>query len=131
MNELLAELNFKDGLIPAVIVDAEGGDVLTLCYMNDEALRETLRSGMIHVFRRSAGRVMKKGERSGHTQRVRELRIDCQGNSLLFVAEQHVAACHKGYRSCYFRRYDPCQGGTQVVGSKIFEPTQVYGQDSA
>ncbi len=126
MQDLLRHLHFENGLIPAVIVEAEGGEVLTLCYMNEEALRETLRTRMVHVYRRSRGRVMKKGEVSGHTQEWRELRIDCDGNSLLFVVQQHVAACHQGYRSCYFRRYDPAEDDLQVAGKKVFEPANVY-----
>lgn len=129
MDDLIKELTFKDGLIPAVIVDAEGGEVLTLCYMNEEALRETFRTGLVHVLRRSKGRIMKKGETSGHTQRVREVRVDCLGRSLLFMVEQRVAACHQGYRTCYFRRCDPSSGAMEVVGEKVFEPTEVYGQD--
>jgi phosphoribosyl-AMP cyclohydrolase len=126
METLLKELNFTGGLMPAVIVDAEGGEVLTLCYMDQEALRQTLTTGFVHVFRRSKGRVMKKGERSGHTQQVREVRVDCEGNSLLFVVEQQVAACHAGYRSCYYRRYCADRDAFQVVGKRIFEPKEVY-----
>ena len=130
MESLLKELTFKDGLVPAVIVDAEGGEVLTLCYMDKEALRETLSTGLVHVFRRSKGRIMMKGETSGHTQHVREVRVDCTGRSLLFAVEQQAAACHMGYMSCYFRRYDPVSGALEVVGGKVFEPADVYGQDS-
>ena len=126
MENLLNELNFKDGLIPAMIVDAEMGQALTLCYLNREALQETLRSGLVHVFRRSQGRLMKKGETSGHVQEVRELRVDCAGNSLLIAVRQHVAACHTGYRSCYFRRYDQESDTLQVTGEKVFDPDEVY-----
>ena len=126
MDSLLREIHFKDGLVPAVVVDAEGGGVLTLCYMNEDALRETLRTGLVHVFRRSRGRVMKKGEQSGHVQHLRELRIDCEGNSVLLAVEQRVAACHKGYVSCYFRRYNPTEGAFEIVERKVFEPAQVY-----
>jgi len=130
MENLLSQLHFQDGLIPAVIVDAEGGEVLTLGYMNAEALRETLRTGVVHVWRRSLGRLMKKGETSGHTQHVREVRVDCEGNSLLLVVQQRVAACHAGYRSCYFRRYDPVNDVLEVVDRKVFEPHQVYEKGS-
>lgn len=130
MDDFLAQLHFTSGLIPAVIVDADGGEVLTLCYMNEEALRETLRTGTVHVFRRSAGRFMKKGGTSGHVQHVREVRVDCEGKSLVFVVAQRVAACHKGYKSCYFRRYSPQTGALEVIGEKIFEPGEVYGKGS-
>jgi len=123
---LLKELHFKDGLIPAVIVEADG-QVLTLCYMDEEALRRTLETGQVHVFRRSKGRVMLKGETSGHTQQVQEVRLDCEGNSLLVVVRQNVAACHAGYRSCYYRRYRPDRGTLEVCEEKVFDPGDVYG----
>jgi len=130
MDSLLEQLEFKDGLIPAVVVDTESGQVLTLCYMDEAALRETLQTGLVHVFRRSKGRVMKKGESSGHVQRLRELRIDCEGRSLLLVVEQHVAGCHKGFFSCYFRRYDPQTDSFETVGAKVFDPDKVYEKGS-
>ncbi len=126
-DELLSRLNFQDGLIPAVIVAADG-QVLTLCYMDREALTRTLESGQVHVYRRSRGRVMLKGETSGHTQQVRELRVDCAGNSLLVIVAQRVAACHAGYRTCYYRRYDPCEDRLEVCEEQVFDPDEVYGQ---
>jgi phosphoribosyl-AMP cyclohydrolase len=94
------------GLIPAVIQDDASGQVLTLCYMNREALEKTLDTGLVHVFRRSAGRLMMKGETSGHTQTVKSVYIDCEGKSLVIRIDQKVAACHKNYFTCYFREYD-------------------------
>ncbi len=126
MENLLKNLTFKDGLVPAVIVDAEDRQLLTLCYMDEDALKRTLSSGKIHVFRRSHGRVMKKGETSGHTQTVKEVRMDCAGNSLEFLVEQKVAACHKGYKSCYFQKYNPETDSFEASGEKIFEPDEVY-----
>lgn len=126
MENLLKNLTFKDGLVPAVIVDAKDRQLLTLCYMDEDALKRTLSSGKIHVFRRSHGRVMKKGETSGHTQSVREIRIDCAGNSLEFLVDQKVAACHKGFKSCYFRKYDPESDSFEESGEKVFEPDKVY-----
>lgn len=125
-DELLGQLNFREGLIPAVIA-ATDGQVLTLCYMDREALAETLRTGQVHVYRRSRGRVMLKGETSGHTQQVRELRVDCEGNSLLLVVEQRVGACHAGYRTCYYRRYEPSRDRLEVVEEKVFDPEEAYG----
>ncbi|MFO8008399.1 MAG: phosphoribosyl-AMP cyclohydrolase [Candidatus Brocadiia bacterium] len=127
MDELLEALTFQDGLVPAVITD-EHGTVLVLCYMDREALRKTLETGRIHVFRRSRGRVMLKGETSGHTQHVKEVRVDCEGNSLLFVVQQKVAACHAGYYSCYYRRYDAEQNVLEVAEERVFDPAAVYGQ---
>jgi phosphoribosyl-AMP cyclohydrolase len=127
MQALLDALRFKDGLVPAVIVDTEGR-VLVLCYIDREALEKTLQSGLVHVFRRSRGRVMLKGETSGHTQSVKEVRIDCDGNSLLFVVEQKVAVCHTGYSTCYYRRYLPGQDAFEICAERVFDPEAVYGR---
>ncbi len=125
--EIEQAVNFDEkGLVPAVIVDAERGAVLTLCYMNSEALRRTLQTGLVHVFRRSRGRVMLKGETSNHTQEVREVRLDCEGNSLLFKVKQHVAACHFGFRTCYYRRANTTSGDLEIVEERIFDPEAVY-----
>jgi phosphoribosyl-AMP cyclohydrolase len=124
--DLLKELNFdKNGLIPAVIQDKESGKVLTLCYMDSEALQSTIREGKVHVFRRSKGRVMIKGETSGCIQKVRDILVDCAENSLLFLVDQERAACHKGYFSCYYRKISG-GGGSTVVGDRIFDPDEVY-----
>lgn len=123
---LFDRLHFDaQGLVPAVIQN-EDGRVLTLCYMDREALARTLSSGRVHVFRRSKGRVMLKGETSGHVQEVREVRLDCEGNSLLIRVRQHVAGCHKGYLSCYFERYDPSADAFEVADERLFDPGQVY-----
>jgi len=115
-----------DGLIPAVIVDGVTGQVLTLCHMNEDALVKTLETGQVHVFRRSQGRVMKKGETSGHTQAVKGIFIDCEGNSLLIGVGQKVAACHTGRFTCYFTKYNPQTDTTETIGEKVFEPKDVY-----
>ena len=115
-----------DGLIPAVIVDDVSGKVLTLCYMNEDALAKTLETGEVHVFRRSMGRVMKKGETSGHTQTVKAVFIDCEGNSLVIRVDQKVAACHTGHFTCYFTKYNPQTDTTETIGEKVFEPGDVY-----
>ena len=126
MENLLGELKFTDGLIPAVIVE-EDGQVLTLCYLNKDAIRRTLQTRRVHVFRRSAGRLMMKGESSGHVQEVVELRVDCEGKSLVIVVRQKVAACHAGYRTCYYRRYRPEDDRWEICEEKVFEPGDVYG----
>ncbi len=126
MDDLIEKINFKDGLVPAVIVDSVSGDVLTLCYLNEAALRKSLETGIVHLFRRSKGKLMKKGETSGHTQKIEDVRIDCAGNSLLIRVRQKVAACHKGYFSCYYRRYDTDDGGLIIEADKVFDPDAVY-----
>jgi len=126
MEKLLSLLKFdSNGLMPAIIQDEKSGEVLTLCYMNKDALEKTLDEGNIYVFRRSKGRLMLKGETSGCIQRVRSLCIDCEGNSLLFKVDQVKAACHDGYFTCYFRRVDK-EGRVKIVGKRLFDPSKVY-----
>jgi len=123
----LEALHFDEkGLIPAIIVDKPSGNVLTLCYMNKEALKKTLETGEVYVFRRSQGRVMQKGEISGHTQTVKEIYVDCEGNSLLIKVEQKVAACHLGYFTCYFRKFNPRTKQLEIVEEKVFTPEEAY-----
>ncbi|MGR3178910.1 MAG: phosphoribosyl-AMP cyclohydrolase [Candidatus Anammoxibacter sp.] len=125
--ELLSKLKFdKHGLIPAIIVDISDNQVLTLCYMNDEALNKTIETGKIHVFRRSKGRLMLKGETSGHTQTVKDIYFDCEGNSLVFKVDQKVAACHAGYKSCYYQKSDIDGNNIKIVEEKIFDDSKVY-----
>ena len=114
-----------DGLIPSIIQDAKTQKVLTLCYLNDLALRATLETGFVHVFRRSQNKLMKKGETSGHTQAVKEFRIDCEGKSTLFVIDQKVAGCHKGYFSCYFEKVKS-DGSKEITDTLVFNPEKVY-----
>jgi len=125
--KLLDEIKFDEkGLVPAIIVEDSLDEVLTLCYMNREALRKTLETGRVHVFRRSAGRIMLKGESSGHTQDVVGVYVDCEENSILIRVRQKVAGCHKGYMSCYFRRYDPASDSFEITAERIFDPSEVY-----
>ena len=125
-DKIKSQLKFAaDGLIPAIIQDKKTQKVLTLCYMNDIALRATLEKGFIYLFRRSQNKLMKKGETSGHTQEVKEFRPDCEGKSLLFVIEQKVAGCHKGYFSCYFETLGK-DGERTVTDELVFDPKKVY-----
>ena len=111
--------------MPAVIQDAKSGQVLTLCYLNRDALARSLKEGKVYVFRRSQRRVMLKGETSGHIQLIQEVRVDCEGKSLVFLVRQKVAACHAGYVTCYFRRVGK-GGQLTTVGKRVFDPSQVY-----
>ena len=125
-NKIKASLKFAaDGLIPAIIQDAKTKQVLTLCYMNETALQATLEKKLITLFRRSQNKLMTKGETSGHTQAVREFRVDCEGKSLLFVVDQKVAGCHKGYFSCYFEEVAE-SGERRITDKKVFDPEKVY-----
>jgi phosphoribosyl-AMP cyclohydrolase len=124
--KIKSQLKFDaQGLIPAIIQDAKTGKVLTLCYMNEIALEATLEKKFIHVFRRSQNKLMLKGETSGHTQAVKEFRVDCEGKSLLFVIDQKVAGCHKGYFSCYFEKVQ-ANGEKVVTDPLVFNPEKVY-----
>ncbi len=91
------------GLVPVVAQDASTGDVLMVAYMNAEAVQRTADSGEAWYWSRSRGRLWRKGEESGHTQRVREMRVDCDGDALLLVVDQTGPACHTGHRSCFYR----------------------------
>jgi phosphoribosyl-ATP pyrophosphohydrolase/phosphoribosyl-AMP cyclohydrolase len=95
-----------DGLIPAVAQDAQTGRVLMVAYMNREALERTRASGEAWYWSRSRGRLWRKGETSGHRQRVREIRVDCDGDAVLLLVDQVGAACHTGQISCFFRDLD-------------------------
>jgi phosphoribosyl-AMP cyclohydrolase len=126
MKALIEQLKFNEkGLIPAIVQDYNSGKVLTLCYMNKEALQRTLEEGKVYVFRRSRNRLMLKGETSGHIQIVKELFIDCEGNSILLKVEQKAGACHAGYFTCYYRRVNK-GGALEVVEKKVFDPEKVY-----
>ena len=119
------ELHFNEkGLIPTIIQDTSG-KVLTLCYMNREAIKKTFETGKVYVFRRSQNRLMLKGETSGHIQLVKEVFVDCEENSLLLVVEQKVAACHAGYFSCYYRKIT-VEGEKRISEKQVFDPKKVY-----
>ena len=127
LESLLGVLKFNEqGLIPAVIQDRKTQRVLTLCYFNREALTKSLTEGKVYVYRRSKGRVMLKGETSGHIQVIKRISVDCEGKSLLAEIDQRVACCHAGYFRCYFRRLAP-SGTLSVTDRKVFDPERVYG----
>ena len=117
------------GLIPAVVQDADNGQVLMVAWMNREAVEKTFETGLAHYYSRSRKKQWLKGESSGHTQRVLEARTDCDSDVLLIKVEQQSGACHMGYRSCFFR-LRTAEGGTAVDGEKMFDPGEVYGSKS-
>lgn len=110
-----------DGLVPAVAQDADSGEVVMLAYVNREALDRTRETGFAHYYSRSRDELWKKGGSSGHTQTVREVRVDCDADSLLYLVDQTGGACHTGYRSCFHRTVDG-----EVVGEQVFDPAEVY-----
>ncbi len=112
-------------LLPAIAQDAETGKVLMLAYMNREAWQQTLATGNAVYFSRSRSRLWKKGEQSGHVQRVKEIFVDCDADTILLKVEQQGgAACHQGYASCFFRQWN--DNALKIVGQQIFDPKQVY-----
>lgn len=114
-------------LIPVIAQDAQRGDVLMLAYMNREAYQETLRTGRVCYYSRSRGKLWRKGEESGNVQQLKEIFFDCDADTLLVKVEQiGGAACHEGYRSCFFRQIDPASGQVRVVGERVFDPAEVY-----
>jgi phosphoribosyl-AMP cyclohydrolase len=118
----------KDGLVTAVIQDAGTGEVLMVAHMNREAWDETLASGRAVYFSRARDRLWRKGEESGNVQLVREIYVDCDADAVLLKVEQKGgAACHEGYRSCFFRQVTP--EGVKIVSERVFDPTQVYGKE--
>src|SRR5262245_38416942 len=113
----------KDGLVPAIAQDAETGDVLMLAWMNPEAYQETLRTGRACYYSRSRGRLWRKGEESGHVQEVQAIYLDCDADTVLLKVHQVGAACHAGYKSCFFRRVEGDE--LKVVGERVFDPARV------
>jgi phosphoribosyl-ATP pyrophosphohydrolase/phosphoribosyl-AMP cyclohydrolase len=129
MEPQFSELKFdSSGLIPAIVQDANSGQVLMMAWMNREALTKTLETGTTHFFSRSRNKLWLKGESSGHIQRVKSIAMDCDADVLLVKVEQTGAACHEGYFSCFFREFQKERGDWKVVGKKIFEPEKVYGK---
>ena len=116
-----------DGLVPAIAQDWKTGEVLMVAFMNSEAWELTQSTGIMHYWSRSRNKLWKKGESSGNVQEVRELRIDCDADCVLARVRQiGDAACHTGYRSCFFRVVE--NGVERVDGVKVFDPADVYGE---
>jgi len=123
----LADVDFTKGggLVTAIAVDDERGDLLMVAHMNEESLRRTIETGEVHYWSRARGRLWRKGEESGFTQRVCSVWIDCDGDVVVLRVEQRGgAACHTGRRSCFFRRLDG--ESWTVVGERVFDPDEVY-----
>ena len=130
LDETIAALKYTaDGLIPAIIVDAADKAVLMMAWMNAASLKATVETGKTHFWSRSRRKYWMKGESSGHTQEVRAIYTDCDADTLLVEVSQRDAACHEGYRSCFFRRLGD-DGAWQVVAERLFDPAEVYGQKS-
>ena len=123
----MIQLDFKKtgGLVPAIVQDNETGEVLMLAYMNQEAFDATLSTGKATYFSRSRQTLWVKGETSGNVQLVKEIRLDCDDDTLLIKVEQlGGAACHTGHRSCFYKKVE--NGTIRIVGEPVFDPKEVY-----
>ena len=116
-----------DGLVPAIIQDQASGRVLMMAWMNRASLETTIATGKTHFWSRSRQKFWMKGESSGHTQIVKDIAFDCDGDTLLIQVEQIGAACHEGYRSCFFRSVGP-EGGDHVTEPRLKSPGDIYGK---
>jgi len=117
----MLRLQYVDSLIPVVVVDRSSRDVLMVAYANEDAVELTRKTGFAHYFSRSRKKLWKKGEESGHFQRVFRILVDCDEDCLLYEVEQTGAACHTGYRTCFYRTIDG-----DVVSEQVFDPAKVY-----
>ena len=121
----MLDLKFVDGLIPVIVQDSDTREVLMMAYANAEAIRLTKETGYAHYYSRSRKKLWKKGEESGHFQKVVKILTDCDEDCLIYFVKQQGAACHTGYISCFYRTLDGI-----VVGKKVFDPEKVYGKKS-
>jgi phosphoribosyl-AMP cyclohydrolase len=126
---MTANLPTFDGpssLVTAVVQDATTGKVLMLAHMNEAAWQETVASGYAVYFSRGRNKLWRKGETSGHVQKVREIFVDCDGDAILLKVDQTGAACHEGYESCFFRRLE--DGQWRIIAKRLVDPDAVYSK---
>jgi phosphoribosyl-AMP cyclohydrolase len=122
---MLVDFEKSGGLVPAVAQDAQTGEVLMMAWMNREAFEETVRTKRAVYFSRSRNKLWRKGEESGNVQEVKEILVDCDNDTILLKVHQiGGAACHEGYKSCFFRKLDNAE--LKVVAERVFDPKQVY-----
>jgi phosphoribosyl-AMP cyclohydrolase len=125
----MVKLDFAkgDGLVPAIAQDWKTGEILMLAYINEEAWNETLKTGNATYWTRSRKKLWKKGESSGNVQKVKEIYVDCDEDTVIFKVEQiGGAACHEGFRTCFFRKMEGNM--LKVVGERVFNPDEVYNK---
>jgi len=124
----MIELNFTksaDRILPAIVQDHLTGEVLMLAYINDEAWQKTIATGKAHYWSRSRGTLWLKGESSGHVQIVKQILVDCDEDTVIYKVEQlGGAACHKGYRSCFYRQVEG--DSLKIKSERVFDPVKVY-----
>ncbi len=120
------ELSFdKQGLIPVIAQDLKTKDILMLAYASREAIELTQETGFAHYYSRSRKKIWKKGEESGNLQQVHEIRVDCDGDSLIYIVSQECAACHTGHWTCFYRTISG-----KIIADRLFEPDKVYNKSN-
>jgi len=122
--EILKDLDFEKDLIVAVARDSEDKEILMVAFMNEEAVLRTLTTGLMHYWSRSRNEIWQKGEESGNRQKIQEVYLDCDGDTLLFDVKAEGPACHKGYQSCFYRKIE--NGKVTKIMEKEFDPEEVY-----
>jgi phosphoribosyl-AMP cyclohydrolase len=126
--KVLEKLKFTaDGLIPAIIQEQSTGRVLMMAWMNEDSFRKTVETGKTWFWSRSRQKYWMKGESSGHTQNVHDISFDCDGDTLLIQVEQAGAACHEGYKSCFFRSVKDGGEAAAISEIQLVNPDEVYG----
>jgi phosphoribosyl-AMP cyclohydrolase len=118
----------SDGLIPAIVQEQASGRVLMMAWMNRAALEKTIATGKTHFWSRSRQKFWMKGESSGHVQSVKDVAFDCDGDTLLIQVEQKGAACHEGYRSCFFRSVQGEGETHKITEDRLASPEEIYGK---
>ncbi|MEM2878198.1 MAG: phosphoribosyl-AMP cyclohydrolase [Candidatus Hadarchaeales archaeon] len=124
---IMGELDFKNGLITAVVRDHRSKEILMVAFQDREAVRMTLTTGLMHYWSRSRKKLWLKGEESGHHQKLKTLKVDCDGDAVLYDVEQIGASCHRGYFSCFYRGVK--RGKLVTTAKKKFDPDEVYSKN--
>lgn len=128
--EMDTQLKLKfdaNGLITAIAVDADGGDVLMVAFMNEAALQKTMQTGKATYWSRSRQKFWVKGEESGHVQTVKQILIDCDQDAVILKVKQHGAACHNGFRTCFYRSLST-DGKLELVQNQLVDPAAIYAK---
>lgn len=117
------EIKYTDGLVPVIVQDTETKQILMFAYADKKAVELTKTTGYAHYFSRSRNKIWKKGEESGHLQKISDILIDCDNDTLLYIVEQTGCACHEGYKSCFFRKIDG-----QIILPRLKDPSEIYSR---